>query len=228
MTFPVYGIYSGGSPVLYSYFEQGFFILLVSAIAIKSAAYASFARGNWGRLFAAMVIANGVTTCLGFILEGVQAFTLALLFAPAILALLILYVATKILRSGGALTFLGSRGSLPFSLLLTAAFLVTTLLGFVPGAIPESSDWRFVWKCLYAWSALAITLFVTSGYEFGVIRALSRQDTPPRLAPVLKANLLVFFLLFLAATGVLVSRKFHGNRSTDPHAHAAIADWFGR
>jgi hypothetical protein len=57
------------------------------------------------------------------------------------------------------------------------------------------------WKLLFGIGSLSITLLLTATYELAVIRKTTRHDSPELLPNVLKANLLVYAILF---TGIII------------------------
>ena len=211
MVFPTYGVYSGGTFLLYETLNQGFFALLLSAILLKAFSFMMLADGPRLRLFVAMFVANIGTTLIGYMMEALHEGLVGIPLLPALLVFPLFFFATRFLIPTGVLGRLARRRSYPCAILFCLLYTATWVFGYLPLWISPGNAWHWIWKFVFACSALVITLFVTTSYEFAILGRIVGLEGRKGFEPVMKANLIVFAALFLFVTGVLISKGTYPN-----------------
>ena len=206
MAFPAAGVYSGGTVVLQPNSAVQFLAVLGSAVVLKAAVFGVIAPGRWLRLFGWMLVANLVTTLIGFFLEAVHSGWVVFAGALSVLAYPVFYWATRYLQPTGVLGPLAVQRHWPCATGLTVLFFFTGILGLVPLGLSPAGVWHWIWKFLFATTALVVALFVTTAFEYRILRTRVVSEDRKGIEPVLRANLVVFAALFLFATGVLIAR----------------------
>jgi hypothetical protein len=206
MAFPAAGVYSGGTLVVQPSSATSFFALLGAAVLLKATVFASLAAGRWWRLFGWMLVANLVTTVLGYFLEVVHVSWFGYFGSMTLLAFPVFYWAVRFLHPTGVLGPLARQRCWPCAFGLLVLFFFTGVLGLVPLQLSPTGAWHWIWKFLFTTTALVVTLFVTTAYEFRILAQRVGLVGREGLAPVLRANFVVFAALFLFATGVLLWR----------------------
>jgi hypothetical protein len=206
MAFPAYGVYSGGTVLLRTYLEWNFALLMAGAIFLKAVSYMFMGNGSKPRLFGAMVAGNLVTTVIGLLMEFFHAALFNLLLLPACGAMALFYHAGKILRPldyrafRPKLTLMGVAG------IFTLLYVALSVLGWVLTGTQHLGFWHWGLKWIFGCGSLIVALFVTTSYEYGVVTWVTKQSGRDVFLPVLKANLIVFFVLFASVAGVLWSQ----------------------
>jgi len=203
MAFPAYGVYSGGTVLLRTYLEWDFALLMAGAILLKAVSYAFIGNGAKLRLFGAMVAGNLVTTAVGYVMEACHVSLLSLMLIPALVAMVLFHYAGKILWSLDYQARYPKRRLSEIVGMLTLGFIAMGILAMVLTTTHRLGVWHWVLKWGFSCASLIMALFVTTSYEYGVITRITRQRGREVFLPVLKANLIVFFVLFAAVAGVL-------------------------
>lgn len=206
MAFPAYGVYSGGTALLKTYIEWDFAVLMAGAILLKAVSYAFIGNGSKLRLFGAMVAGNVVTTVVGYVMEASHLSLFDLLLLPAFVAMPIFHFAGKILWPLDYQSRYPKRTLAELVGLLTLGFVATGILAMVLTTTQHLGIWHWALKWVFSYASLIMALFVTTSYEYGVITRITKQRGREVFLPVLKANLIVFFVLFAAVACVLWSQ----------------------
>jgi hypothetical protein len=206
MAFPAYGVYSGGTVLLGTYLDWNFALLMTGAILLKAVSYAFIGNGAKIRLFGAMVAGNVVTTVVGYLMEfcHVSLFDLALI--PSVVAMALFYYAGKILWPLGYQARYPKRTLSGIVRMLTLGFIGMGVLGLSLNGTQSLGVWHWALKWVFSYASLVMALFVTTSYEYGVITRVTKQSGRDVFMPVLKANLVVFCVLFACVAGVLWSQ----------------------
>lgn len=206
MAFPAYGVYSGGTVLLHTYLEWDFALLMAGAILLKAVSYAFIGNGAKLRLFGAMVAGNLVTTAVGYVMEACHVSLFNLMLIPAFVAMVLFHHAGTILWPLNYQTRFPKRTLREWVAALTLGYIVMGILAMVLTTTQYLGVWHWVLKWVFSYASLIMALFVTTSYEYGVITLIIKQRGREVFLPVLKANLIVFFVLFAAVAGVLWSQ----------------------
>lgn len=206
MAFSAYGVYSGGTILLKTYLEWNFALLMAGAILLKAVSYAFIGNGSKLRLFGAMVAGNLVTTLVGYLMEACHVNLLNLVLIPAFVAMVLFHYAGKILWPLNYQARYPKRTLSGIVSMLTLGFIMVGILGLFLTGTRSFGAWHWVLKWVFSYASLIMALFVTTSYEYGVVTRITKQSGREVFLPVLKANLIVFFVLFAAVAGVLWSQ----------------------
>lgn len=207
MTYPAYGVYSGGTLLLGTYHDWNFALLLAGAVLLKAVSYAFIGNGSKLRLFGAMIAGNLVTTVIGYVMEACHIGMFNLLLIPALGAMVLFYYSGKILWP---LNYQACRPKLKLTEvagILTLVYVALSFFGFVLAGTQHLGVWHWGLKWIFGCASLIVALFVTTSYEYGVVTVITKKSGRDVFLPVLKANLIVFFVLFALVAGVLWSHN---------------------
>jgi hypothetical protein len=211
MVGPAAGIYSGGTLLIATIIQTGtqtlYYVaaLLFIVVLLKSLVFSRLMGHSTGRFFLVMILANIATTILGIAVEIIHMAAGWLILLPV--ALLMVPIFTLPIRTlqnhPQTPAWIQAHGKLTI-LLLTLLFTGTSLLGTALQNSGTLSDQKFLFwtlKIIFGISALSITLLLTATYEFSVIRKVSKCNEASLLPNVVRANLIIYALLF---TGIVL------------------------
>lgn len=179
---------------------------LFVVVGVKCVAFLWFSRQllPWYKAILSMVAANIVSTLIGFVAAIPFLIPDLLLVGIPIVFFVSLYPARRYS------SLISSKIKIPMQAVTVAVIATLLFLGSVvlfilaTGMLHQSSQtslgWYWLYKIVYVFIALLLSIGLTTYIEEGTISSLVKQpseEPAPYLAPVIKANLIALLLITL-------------------------------
>jgi len=193
----------------------GAVVLLGGTVLLKALAFALFEkRLKWHRAIVLMLVANVLSSLIGLCLSLSAAVpTALLLFLPVVFAL-------SVVPAGRLIAFnpwgyFGGFNRFVLAGLVVVLFVATwVLFGLAQEVLESQGSLTVYWllKFLYVYTALLISIGLTTMWEEWVVAGLARDQAAPSFLPsVLKANLVTFAVVVTISAAMMLPARLRAH-----------------